>query len=711
MASAKGGFCSGHPPDLRGLPDLQWHRRILILLIVLGLLSGLPDLRARLSAERADSHVELVADQPTFMQLAARSGISPLDLLDQLKAAGVQGLGVPEDTLKSLDAQGVVTVLSGADWLDARAAAGLPPLEGVAVNPLHTYALVPAANHDLQAFIVKGLEAALGGSQTVTQQLAGGNVAIGVAEPLDTAGDLPLGFRPQSFDLARAAQMDVVPRPEGTVAGYDAAAVKNLFTEIASAGVPVHTIVFAGAEAQPVPGYPHQLGSVADILTAAGWNLGVIETAKQLSNVDQPGTRQISDAMDLHNVRVYTVPPWLLTQYNHNEAVTSLVGSVEERNLRILYLHPFQTGPDLVGRTVSLYQDVAARLQADGMRLGPPQPFPALRVHSWQRVLQSLAVVAAGLLLLELYFPRIRRYGYQPLAVIGALAILLAVGSSHLSVDLVGLAAASTGGGLSMYYLADRWNRLRWPNCLPAFGTVWVRAVGTLVVVAGITFLGALVVATLLGDTAHLLDWEYFRGVKATYMAIPLLALLAFGATVGFGGPARRELWPQVRWVGDQPVRYKHAAAFVLVLMIGAVYLIRSGNVSAAYVPGIETHMRDFLERVLRYRPREKEFLIGYPSLFLAVLFAARRQRWAFLFFLVGASVSQVSLVDSFEHTRTPFLHTVLRGLFGMGVGLLIGTIALLVVWGAFRLWDREWARGLPPEVEEPEALAPNRPD
>jgi len=697
-------------PAWRGSPALQWHRRILVLLIVLGLLAGLPDLRARVAAERSDHHVELVADQTTFVQLAAASSLAPLDLLDRLKAVGVQGLGVPADTLNSLQAQGLLTVFSGAAWLDARRAAGLPAVAGLAVAPRGTYALVPAAARDLQGFIVQGLETALGGSQTVTQGLVGDLVAIGVAPPPSTAGDLPLGFRPQSFDLARAAHMDVVPRPAGTVVGYDAAALKTLFAQIASAGVPVHTVLFAGAADQPVPGYPDQLATVANILTAAGWNLGVLETATQLSNVNQPGTRQINDAMGQRTVRVYTVPPWLLKQYNHSETVISLASSVQERNLRILYLHPLEDGPALADRTVSLYGDVATRLQAEGMQLGPPQPFPALRVHTWQRVLQSLAVVAGGLWLLELLFPRLRRRGYQPLAVLGVLALLLAVGSRHLSVELVGLAAASIGGGLSMYYLADRWNRLRWPNRLPAFATLWVRAVTTLLVVAGITFLGALIVATLLGDTAHLLDWEYFRGVKVTYLMIPTLALLAFGAAVGFGAPGRRELWPQARWLGDQPLRYKHVAAFLVILLVGAVYLLRSGNVSAAYVPGIEMHLRDFLSRVLVFRPREKEFLIGYPALFLAILCAARRQRWAYLFFVVGASVSQVSLVDSFEHTRTPFLHTVLREAFGIGLGLGIGTVVLAVAWALCRLWDREWVSGGPSGQDDPNALTPTPP-
>lgn len=691
----------------RGLPALDWHRRVLIILIVLGLVSGLPDLAARVHTEQANRRVELVADETTFVQFAQQNGIAPTTLLQRLKAVGVQGLGVSEDTLDSLDQQGLLTVLSGAAWTDAARAAGASVPGAGFVNPNGTYVLIPAGpgQRSLSRFVVSGLSAALAPGITVTQRLFGSELAIGIPQPPGVVALLPLGFRPASFALAQSVGLDVVPRPQGTQQGYTVAALKSLFASIASAGVPVHTVLFAGASTDPVPGYPDNLAMVGNLLVNAGWNLGVLETPSQLSNVDQPGTRRLDALMQERTVRVYSVPPWLLQQYGQSQAVTSLVGGVIERNMRILYLHPITTGINQVARTVALYQGVAQVLQADGMHLAPPQPYAAVRVHTVQRALQSLAVVAAGLWLLELLFPALRRYGYQPLAVLGVLALLLAVGSRTLSVELVGMAAASVGGGLSVYYLASLWHRWAWPKQLPTFGWIWRRGVLAMAATAGITFLGALTVATLLGDTPHILAWQYFRGVKVTYLMIPFLSVLAFGATVGFSDAERRELWPQIRWLGGQSVNYRQIAAYLLVAAIGAVYLLRSGNVSAHLVPGIEVKMRDFLESHLTFRPREKEFLVGYPSLLLAMLFAGRRQRWAFLFFLVGASVSQVSLVDAFEHIRTPFVNTLLRETYGWLLGLLTGTAALLVFWGAFRLWDRQWRRGLP----DAEAPAPPR--
>jgi hypothetical protein len=694
-AADAAGTADGHPAFRR------WHRTVLLGLIAVGLVAGLPDLVRRAAAEQANRTVELVADQQTFAELAWQSGMQPQELLAQLHAVGVTGLGVPEDSLDTLDEWGLVSEVSGSGWLANLRSAGRP-LPAFPVLPNGTYALLAPSQAALADFVARGLEAATG--LAVQRGLYAGQLVVGVDLPPSVAGSLPLGFRPPSgadpgaFGLARALGLDVVPRPQGTPRGYTAEQVQALFAQVRGAGVPVHSVLFAGASTLPVPGYPSALGATAQALRIAGWNLAVLETPKQLSNVDQPGTRQLSDLLGQRTVRVYSVPPWLLQQYTEPEAVTALVTSVQERNLRILYLHPIPTGADRAARTVRLYADVAELLHARGFQLGPPQPFPDWSVPAWQRVLQSLAVVAAWLWLLEVLFPGLEAWGWWPLGVLGGLAVLTAAASHTLSVTLASLGAAAAFGGLAALYVAGLWHRPRWGPAAPGLGRVWLRALGAAIVQAAIAFAGALLVASLLGDTRHMLEWTYFRGVKVTYVAIPFLALCGFAAVVGFRpqdeATERGGLVPEVRWLIAQPVRYGHVAVLLLVALVGAVYLIRSGNVSAALVPAVETRLRDWLALHLVARPREKEFLAGYPGLFLAVLAARHRWRWAFLLFVLGASVASVSLVDSFEHIRTPLLYSIQREAGGLLVGLLTGTAALLLVAVGVRLAGRRQGTG-----------------
>ena len=668
------------------------------MLIALGVLSGLPDLSRRIAAERADKYVELVADEASWQQLASSVGQSPLSLLSALHQVGVNGVGVSEDTLASLQGLGLATMLSGTQWLGDLQAAGLPA--PVAIAPQSTYAIVSSG--PLVAFIAAGLRTATG---VAVQQfnLPGARVALGVPLGEGIVAQLPLGFRPPSpgdagaFGMAATLGMDAVPRPETGLVPMGTAQVTTLFQQIATSGAQVHAVLFAGASTQPIPGYPADLPTTAALLQQHGWNLAVIETAAQRGNVEQPGVVQVNAAMGQRTVRTYTVPPWMIADYTESQTATAILTSVEERNLRIVYLHPYVVGPNLEARTVQLYADVAQQLRTHGYVLAPPRPLPPVTVPGWQRVVQALAVTAAGLWLLEVLFPALRRYGYAPLVGLGILAVGLAAGSEHLTQLLVPVATGLGFGGLAVVYLAALWGRLlpgggrEEPAAVPpprrGFLWIWTRAAAASAVMAGISLVGALIIATLLGDTTHFLEWQYFHGVKVTYLGIPFLAAWAFTALVGFGGRARPGVGSQLVWLGEQSVRYKHVALMLCVAGVGAVYLLRSGNVNS--IPAIEQHMRDILERLVVARPREKEFLVGYPAVFLAMVALARRWRWWFLMMVIGASVAQVSLIDTFEHLRTPFVLSMERETLGLISGIITGTVALLIVWPFLRLYDR----------------------
>lgn len=662
---------------------MSWYKTVLAVLIALGILAGLPDLAGRIRLERADHRVELVADQDSFLAMAEATGTPFVPFLQQLKAAGVKGLGVSEATLSSLDVAGQLTVASGANWLDALRQAGQPA--PTVIQPVDTYVLFPPGSA-LPLFVQRGLAQFVSG---VRQLSVGGRTVIQVPLPPGTVISLPLGFMPGAFSYAEKVGMDIVPRPSAAPIPYrSTAAVANLVKQMGAA-TPVHAVLFAGASQWALPAAPASLADWAAAFTHNHWNLGLLETPQQLSNVDQPGTKTLSGLVDQRAVRVYSVPTWMLQNYTTQQTVLAIVGSVLGRNLRLVYVHPYTTGPNEAARTVQLYRQTASRLQARGFQLAPPTPIGTLTVPTYQRVLQALAAVAAGLMLLGLLWPPLWRLGVWPLVVVGGLALLLALGSHTLSRELTALGAAVAMGGLAVYFVADTWNR--WAEekvrALPA---IWVRGLVVAVVAALITFCGALIVASVLGDTVHMIEWQYFRGVKVTYLGVPLVGLLAFLAAVGLGRRRERPegMLSELAWLRNQPLTYGHVAVMLLLAAIFGYYLLRSGNVSSSLVLPLEMHMRLWLQSHLPVRPREKDFLVGYPSLFLAVYCAMRRWRWPFLLFLLGAAVGQVSIVDTFEHIRTPLLYSVMREGLGMAVGVITGTLALVVVWAVVRLWE-----------------------
>ena len=92
-------------------------------------------------------------------------------------------------------------------------------------------------------------------------------------------------------------------------------------------------------------------------------------------------------------------------------------------------------------------------------------------------------------------------------------------------------------------------------------------------------------------------------------------------------------------------------------------------------------------------RPREKEFLIGHPAFFMAVLafYKGAPKLWQMLL-TIGGTIGVASLVQTFTHMRTPAIMSYIRGIDVYFLGAIIGTIAFLVV--VFLLpYAKEWKR------------------
>jgi hypothetical protein len=616
-------------------------------------------------AEEASRRVELVADEADFAALARARGADPAAFLQSLRKAGVTSLGVAEDTLQELDAQGLATVRSGPDLLASVRLGGLDPalLGGRPVETSGVYAVVD--DGALADWLRRQLAERLGAA-AVTSWPAGGRFVVlarGDPRALETLG---LGFRPGRLAALARAGFRVVPRWENDPR-LSAVAIQDEVRR-AAAEAPLHTVIFAGDQAL---GYPDRLDAMAAAVVRQGLTVGVVETAEQRGNVDRGGLRAL-DALDgERTVRVFSVPAWMFLRLTPPGIVLSVAEGVAERNLRVVYLHPDPRGPDPLQGNVALWSDLAATLRRRGFTLGPAEPFPPVTVRLRQRLPMVLGAAAAGLALLHALLPGTRRARWG--VAVGAAAGLAAIASTQLSRQAAALLVAVALPSLASLHVASLWGRrIRG----------WRQAASAAATVAALALAGGAYVAGLLGDTPYLLEWSYFRGVKVTFLVPPLVAAAAGAAALRGKGLAR-----SLREVGEEVVRARHLALAGVVLAAAGLYLFRSGNVSITAVPALELRLRHFLEQSLAVRPREKEFLVGYPSLFLAAWAASRGWAEAFLVFLLGASAAPVSVVDSFEHLRTPFGISLLRSVYGLAAGVALGSLALGAARGLERLW------------------------
>jgi len=86
-------------------------------------------------------------------------------------------------------------------------------------------------------------------------------------------------------------------------------------------------------------------------------------------------------------------------------------------------------------------------------------------------------------------------------------------------------------------------------------------------------------------------------------------------------------------------------------------------------------------------RPRTQEFLIGYPSIFLALEFLEKRKELGIIFSLISL-ITPISIMNSFCHIHTPIILTLFRTLNGFILGSIVGYILIIIVRRLLKLFN-----------------------
>jgi hypothetical protein len=190
----------------------------------------------------------------------------------------------------------------------------------------------------------------------------------------------------------------------------------------------------------------------------------------------------------------------------------------------------------------------------------------------------------------------------------------------------------------------------------------------------GWSLLSGLAVAALMSTGQYMLGVTIFSGVK-----LSLLLPMAFGCLLLLWHLRKPLL--QTGWKGWLGLTFAGAVLGAAALVLAA----RSGDIAGG-ISQLETNFRNWLEYTLYVRPRTKEMLAAVPC--IPVFLWACRRKFAPLQLLCGAGalLECVSVTNTFCHAVAPLLVSVMRTLLGVGIGLLPGILAVLVLEGLFRL-------------------------
>ncbi len=656
----------------------QGLRTICLLLILLGLFAAGVGLWQRIHAENASKAVDVVVDYNEMVALAGQQGMPLAQVLGAMKAHGATAVALQEETLDGLQDQGAVVLQADPSGYASSMTypAGWKPTDQIFA--------ITASDYPGQQFVLNGLRRVYP-AQNIAPSTRVGQILVRGAIP--AMRDLGLGLSPDKVAQITASGLRVVPRLRGgtgiTPASL-AAALGVVAEQIGVGGI----VVFDGTM---LPGYRNLIPLLADELSTRGLVYGAVEFAKQ------KGDQQLGAKLQGCLVRVHSISPEELTTLAPAEAVQRFALAVKDRNIRVLYVHlPQLAYANALTDGTAYVQAITHEIAAEGYPSAvkrSARPFPAFRPAP-----PLLALIFAGagagfllwlLVLLPAQLPRVTHRVFTVLLVllgVGLLGVatlgLLGVAKYETLITLgrikFGLLAAIAFPLLGLTVAYRRIERLLAERPRHVLSAAIVLLLGCTVVTLG----GALLIAAMMAETRFLVKVGQFTGVKLT-LALPLLIM---GTVIITDGVARAgetmdaylaRIRARLRSFLAQPVYLWGVVAAIIGLVAVALLLARSGNDGGVGVSDVELKIRATLEQWLIARPRTKEFLIGHPMFLWAMAAAARGYRPAAMLLLLGATIGQSDILNTYCHAHTPVLLSVLRTANGLWLGIGIAAILL----------------------------------
>ena len=660
------------------------YNKILLLCIVIGLAAALTIVWQRHKIEESSTTIEMVMEYEDVVELAQLEGVPTEHVMRRMKEAGITSLAVYETTLEKLNKSGKVAVLSGAQLLQQYYTGmlgdavwrNLVETGRIQAEDVYVVGRDPGVFAEVKEDLIERL------SPERVAVLDSQRQILAVKANYEKVVKWNLGLPTDEMRYVSGQGFYVVARPSNYTK-VEKENVEGVFARLS--GIEnVSALIFVGDEAL---GYPDLLPLTLEKVKSKQLTLGLIEHPLQLQFFKQEGLVPMAIANDYKAARVYVIPKDEQPKLKSAEAVQRWIVTDQERNIRINLLRKYdkaEPGKTLLETNLEYVANVRDGLIASGFTIGKAGIFHPYFPQVFLLVAITIGAVAAGVLFLTLVRPFPARYQYALLLLISLVfAFPLLKGSGNAVRQAVALCSAVVFPVLAMTWQLDRW-RKRSIEGRGSLAGIIKDGIGGLIITVMLSMVGGMYVAAVLGDVRFFLEMEIFRGVKVTFVAPLLLITIIYLARYNlFENEAEdeKDIWQQVIKLLNYPLYVKTLFVFALAAIGAWVFIGRSGHTAGVPVLDIELKMRAFLERAMYARPRGKEFMIGHPAFFLAVMALYRQwPRVVHYAMIVVATIAQGSLVETFAHLRTPVLMSFVRGIDGMVAGIGVGIVAVVAV-------------------------------
>lgn len=631
---------------------------IILILVLPGIFVAAMRCMLRNVAEEGNKCVETVVDLYEFRQLAREDGWNLEDLFARFKANGVSSVSISEDTLASLELEGKITVLSTKEirklsleeTYDVKLPVGTSALAGLWVH---------SDDDRLLDRITQNLSWKLPESSLIRVHrnlLLINKSGKGIMEKVG------LGFSDEYFEMAARADLGIVVR----IFNYPGLSADSAYKMINAIPSPasVSALIFADEEMLGARG---DLNNIISQFKNRSYRIGWIEFDIQ------DGIREYLDGLSDSRpfVRVHSISRKEMDMvYTVDRAVARWVRAVKDRSMKMLYFRCFfqddkkyisnltEYNLDYIRKTVNAINNAGFEIaDTEEKRFQENRHIVEKQIPAETLAMGISLVLGLAILLKLSFIPKLSGFGALSFAF---LAIILFFCAGNHFVAVTGLIGAISYSCIGYVFAGNSIE-----NTDNGFVKNSIKYSLALVLPS---IIGGILIAGIYSNIEYLLKFEQFRGIKLAFI-IPLIFSVAWSL---------KKYGKNVFSLLQKPMTIISALIIACVLASLALYIIRSGNTLILKPTAIEDSARTFLENTLVARPRNKEFLVGYPAAMLFVMMLMRKEFILLPLMALFIQMGQVSVVNTMCHFHTPIRYSLLRIVNGLWLGVLIGFLCVL---------------------------------
>ena len=492
---------------------------------------------------------------------------------------------------------------------------------------------------------------------------------------------LPMGV--MSHEIKRFAKLgfNIVVAPENYW-GIEEKDIDILWERINQSGANVVGVMHAGYQMFGYSKYikymAKKMGSVPLIMQESWTQLGFFP-------LQGNGHIMMARYCDYNVIRAFTIDYYEMQEIDEPEALRRWAIADDERNIRFNIVTPFLKGSeDLLQKNIDYIKGVTERVKKRGFTIGVARPMETYFPNRFLLIPVIAAIMAGVILLCQLLFG----WGVNKALLlwgmatgIGVLENFIAATTTH---QVMALLAGIVFPVLATYKITDMLDDVEDVS----YPKIIANIVICLILCTLFSLCGAVVLSAILTDARFLLEIDYYRGVKLTFVVPLILMTILYAKKYDLLGMAECtgifDFFKRLKEFLKKCCAKENILKFIFVLAVLGIilfwFLARTGHSWDVPVPQFELQMRYWMEEHLYARPRVKEFLIGHVAFCFMVL--AAHKGWSKVYTIiltVAALIGQVSLVETFCHMRSPFLMSVARAGGGLVLGLAIGLCLLLI--------------------------------